>query len=248
MKQRLDEWIDKGKVDTDYHERQFRAPYRSTVTFCDWLDEIGLMVSNRELRIIDLCSGQGANIYYMSKRYPKSTFLGIDINAELVDKGNEFFRDNGITNCSLAVGDIYNLDAKYIGGFQGVLSFQTLSWLPEYESPIKAMTKLEPQWIAITSLFYDGQISCTINVKEYDDSLKIQRESFYNVYSLPLVTKCLKISGFNNCQVTPFEIDIDLPKPNKKLMGTYTEKLEDGHRMQISGPLLMPWFFIAASK
>ena len=248
IKQRKDEWIDKGKVRTDYHERQFREPYRGTVSVCNWLEKLGFINSDSRLTILDLCSGMGANIYYMSKRYPHSTFLGVDINPDFVKKGNNFFQNNGIKNCRLEVGDIYDLNAKYIGNFHGVISFQTLSWLPEFRSPIDVMTKLAPRWIAITSLFYDGQASCTVEVTEYDDSLEPHRNYFSNIYSLPIVMKYLKSMGYVDPQVKSYEIDIDLPKPNKNIMGTYTEKLESGHKLQISGPLLMPWYFIAARK
>lgn len=246
MKQRATEWIE--KVNTEYHERQFKEPYRSTVAFCDWLEEIGYIQKDSQLRIIDLCSGQGANIYYLGKRYPKSTFTGVDINSDLVISGNKFFKDSKIWNCHLEIGDIYKLDRKYVSEFDGILSFQTLSWLPEFKEPIEAMVDLQARWIALTSLFYDGQVSCTIEVREYDTTLNPRRDSFYNVYSLPVIEKCLSEKGYRNLQFTPFEIDIDLPKPSKKVMSTYTEKLENEHRLQISGPLLMPWYFIAARK
>ena len=92
MKQRTSEWIE--KINTEYHERQLKEPYRSTVAFCDWLEEIGYIHKDSELRIIDLCSGQGANIYYMGMRYPDSTFIGVDINSDIVMRGNKFFQDN----------------------------------------------------------------------------------------------------------------------------------------------------------
>lgn len=246
MKQRITEWIE--KVDLNYHERQFKAPYRSTVAFCDWLEEIRYLCQGSRLRIIDLASGGGANICYMKKRYPKCKFVGVDINPDLVTSGNKFFRDRGIENCCLELGDIYKLDKKYISEFDGIVSFQVLLGLPEFKEPIIAMSKLRAKWIALSSLFYDGPISCTIQVQDYDTTLQPYREGFYNVYSLPVVKKFLSERGYSNIQSTPFEIDIDLPKPKIKRRGTYTEKLQNGHRLQISGPLLMPWYFIAAKQ
>jgi ubiquinone/menaquinone biosynthesis C-methylase UbiE len=246
MKQRTTEWIE--KVDTKYHERQFKEPYRSTVAFCDWLEEIGYIRNDSHLRIIDLASGQGANIYYMGKRYPQSAFIGVDINPDLVTSGNKFFQDKGIRNCHLELGDIYKLDEKYASKFDGIVSFQTLSWLPEWKEPIIAMSKIHAKWIALSSLFHDGPISCTIEVQTYNTTLQPYIESFYNVYSLPVVKTFLSEIGYSNFRSTPFEIDIDLPKPDTKGMGTYTEKLQNEHRLQISGPLLMPWYFIAAKE
>ncbi|MBL7195622.1 MAG: methyltransferase domain-containing protein [Desulfobacterales bacterium] len=242
--QRTTEWIE--NVDTKYHERQFKEPHRSTIAFCDWLEEIGYIQRDSQLKIIDIGSGSGANIYYMGKRYPNSQFIGMDINSDLVTSGNQFFQDNGIENCQLIKGDIYNLSEKYVPANDAIVSFQTLSWLPEFKKPIASLSKLKARWIALSSLFYDGPLSCTIEVQDYDINLNPCKESFYNVYSLPVVRDYLLKNGYPKFQYTPFEIDIDLPRPSEKGRGTYTEKLKNGNRLQISGPLLMPWYFIAA--
>lgn len=251
MKQRLTEWLEpvkKGEI--DYYLRQFQKTYRSTVRLCDWLESFGLLDKNKKFTIADIGAGLGGNIYYMAKRYPQSFFVGIDINPKLVKMGNKLFKKFGQSNCKLVKGDLYNLDKKHIGKYEGIISFQTLSWLPNYNFPIKKMTELKANYIAITSLFYDGDINCKILVQDYTLPLgkKPYRESYYNTYSLKLVRELFAKYGYNNFDYIPFEIDIDLPKPKTKGMGTYTEKLENGRRIQISGPLLMNWYFILARK
>jgi len=246
MKQRTTEWIE--NIDLNYHERQFDTPYQSTIAFCDWLEEIGYINKDSQFTVIDLASGQGANTYYLAQRYKKSKFIGIDINSELVLRGNKYLQDKGIKNCYLEVGDIYRLEDKYISEIDAIVSFQTLSWLPEFKEPLAAMTKLKSKWIALTSLFYDGPISCTINVTDYDPKLYPIKESFYNIYSLPVVKEYMSELGYNHFESTPFEIGLDLPKPITKGRGTFTEKLENGRRLQISGPLLLPWNFIAVKS
>jgi hypothetical protein len=42
-----------------------------------------------------------------------------------------------------------------------------------------------------------------------------------------------------------FEISIDLEGPAEGGIGTYTAKLADGHRLQFSGAVFMPWKFAA---
>ena len=246
MNQRKTEWLE--KADMDYNERQFEFPYRSTVAFFDWLEELGYIDKNSGLRILDLGSGQGANIYYMNSRYPNCTYTGIDINEVLVEKGNQFFLKQGIENCQLEVGDIYNLDKKYKGEFDAVLSFQTLSWLPEFKKPLAAKFNLEAKWIALSSLFFEGLVSSTTEVQLYSDVSTIYKESYYNVYSLPVIEAFFAEHGYGDFKYSPFEIDIDLPEPENKSMSTYTKKMENGKRIQISGPLLMPWYFISAVK
>ena len=57
----------------------------------------------------------------------------------------------------------------------------------------------------------------------------------------------LKTLGYEKFEYIPFEIDIDLPQTTKDI-GTYTIKSEEGKRIQISAGLMMPWYFIVASK
>ena len=111
------------------------------------------------------------------------------------------------------------------------------------------MLQLDPTWIGITSLFFDGDVSCRIEVQ--DDATPTSempyRSSFYNVYAIPQIKQLLEHRGYHFA-CTPFEIDIDLPKPASNGMGTYTVRLEDGKRLQISGPLLMNWYFVLGRK
>lgn len=111
--QRTSEWIE--MVDTEYHNRQFRETYRSTVAFCDWMERCGYIRPDSELHILDMGSGQGANIYYMGQRYPGCSFVGVDINPELIEHGNRFFEDNQVLNCRLEVGDVYSSEASRPG-------------------------------------------------------------------------------------------------------------------------------------
>jgi hypothetical protein len=248
MEPRTTHWMDNSKVNFTYHERQFKEPYRSTVAFCDWIESINLINAGGRLNILDLCSGAGANMYYMSNRYPHMSFTGIEINKALVEYGNTMFSQHGLSQCILEVGDLYNLNSKYKGYFDGIIMFQTLNCLPDFMAPVQAMINLSPKWIASTFLAYDGYVSCSIEVTEFNRDFTPHRESFSNIYSLPLVKEYLSDNGYPNINVIPFEIDIDLPKPNDTLMTTFTQTLEDGHRLQISGPLLMPWYFIVAKK
>ena len=78
------------------------------------------------------------------------------------------------------------------------------------------------------------------------DFINAYRESGLDIWTTPQGLPGVEL-GFNNIKYKPFEIDIDLAKPVNR-MGTYTEKLENGHRIQISGPLLMPWYFVGGER
>lgn len=187
----------------------------------------------------------------MKKRFPGYNFTGLDINEELIKEGNSFLQQENI-GCKIEYGDLYNLDIKKLANrFEGVISYQTLSWLPEYEKALLEMIKLNPNWISLTSLFYDGLVDCKIEIQEFSSpkDKKSDKTCFYNIYSLPRVENFFFENGYQVFKSIPFEIDIDLPKPEHSKMQTYTQKIVDENkRLQISGPLLMSWVFIYAAK
>ena len=74
------------------------------------------------------------------------------------------------------------------------------------------------------------------------------RRQYYNIYSIPMIKEYLQEWGYTDFKYEPFDIDIDLEKPDHMDAQTYTIKTEDGRRIQISGAMLMPWYFIYASK
>ena len=249
MKQRLDEWI--KNYNDDYFNRQFKTPYQSTIKFCDWLEKLGVLTKQSNCNIMDIGTGKGANLYYMNERFPNCQYLGLDINNDFIQEGNAFFEKENICSCRLEYGDLYNLDKiKYSNKFEGIVSYQTLSWLPEYEKSLNEMIKLNPNWISLTSLFYDGLVDCKIEIQEFKNANEknSNKTAFYNIYSLPRIESFFFENGYKLFKYCPFEIDIDLQEPEHSHMQTYTKKLIDGKRLQISGPLLMNWFFIYAEK
>ena len=169
MRQDLTNWIEATKKETclKYYKRQLLKPYQSTVAFCRWLESKRCLNKERKDNILDIGAGMGGQMRYMAKKYPKSYFLGIDINLQLVKAGNEFFKKLGEKNCKLVKGNLYALNKEYVGKYNGIVSYQTLSWLPDYQLPIKKMAELKADWVAITSLFYEGNVSCKTIIQDY---------------------------------------------------------------------------------
>lgn len=102
-------------------------------------------------------------------------------------------------------------------------------------------------FIIIIFLFTDFWVDLAINVMQYESG-KFNNPSgpyHYNIYCYGRFQEnCLKL-GATRLEYRDFHIDIDLFVPSHRLMGTYTLKAEGGKRLQYSGPLLMPWRFIA---
>lgn len=250
MEQRKIDFMDLTDSRKEWHRTQYAEPYRLVIAFANWLESNGCLNTSEKARILDIGAGGGANIFHLARRFPKSKFTGLELNPELVNLGKEQFKKFNQQNCRLLQGDIYEIDEDFIGKFDGILNTQLLLHLPEFRTPITNLIKLKPKWIAMASLFFDGEINCTIHIQDYTNPLagNPYGEKNYNIYCLRLVKELFEEEGYTQFKFAPFEIDIDLPKPKTKGMGTYTETLKNGHRLQISGPLLMPWHFVLAKK
>jgi hypothetical protein len=154
-----------------------------------------------------------------------------------------------VENCNLIVGDIFNLEQSMVGKYDGVISTQTFNILSDYREIAKVMCSLEPNWMAFSTLGFEGLIDYNIKLYDYTKQKDGQcSEVFYNIYSLPLMQEYFKNLGYSKFEFKEFEMDVDLPQTNKQGRGTYTVKTEYGKRMQISGAMLMPWYFVFVSK
>jgi len=110
---------------------------------------------------------------------------------------------------------------------------------------LKDLISMTKNHIFLSSLFYDGDIDFEIKVREYKKSEAEKKfNAYYNVYSLPQFKKFVYSLGVKDIKIYDFNIGIDLEKPLDDMMGTYTEKLESGKRIQISGAVVMSWKII----
>ena len=241
------DWIkESGSGPTMYFSNQYVKPYRSTVMLHEWLKRRNVFAGRN--RIADVACGMGAPTAYFASKEPQCEFTGLDFNPLLVKEAQE--RSRQVPNARFEEGNIYQLQSKYYGKFDGILSLQTLSWLDGYEEPVRQMAAIDPRWIAITSLFFDGPVDARISIQDYSKPMddKPFKDAFYNTYSLPRFKEFMRRLGYHAFDCSPFEIDCDLERIRGAGMDTYTRRLEGGVRLQISGPLLMNWYFILASK
>jgi hypothetical protein len=102
----------------------------------------------------------------------------------------------------------------------------------------------------MTSLFYDGPVNTIVRTQDYTIPIGDSpfRESYYNIYSIPLVREHLANLGYDSFACVPFEIDIDLKRPQEGGMRSFTQRLADGRRLQFGGPVYLSWHFIAATR
>jgi cyclopropane fatty-acyl-phospholipid synthase-like methyltransferase len=236
-------WID--PVSMAYHLKQWDEPKRSTVAFQDFFRE----EIEESKFILDIGAGAGAATSYIASKNPKTKIKGIDISPELIDIANSTLlaQKFNLDQVSFEVGDWFDLKPA-TEEVDGVISLQTISWVSELKKPLEQIfMRIKPKWIGMSGLFFDGDISCKTEVFEHVKNRKV----FYNTYSIEELKRISSKFGFEVAKAQSFQIDIDIPKPaNKDILSTYTkttteEKIE---RLQISGPLLLNWYFVLLKR
>lgn len=248
MQEALNEWLVIDEDNMKFHMRQYNEPYRSTVKFAEYLQK---KVKGTDNKILDLGCGAGAALGYIIKQGKKvyGGGYGIDINKNLVEIGNKILKERKVNNCELKYGNIFEINRNSLGRIDGIISLQTFNILPDYKGIARCMCELEPAWIAFSTLGFEGLIDYNIKLFDYTKSNDGEySEVFYNIYSLPKMKEYFLCLGYSKFDYVEFEMDIDLPQTNKMGRGTYTIKTEHGKRMQISGGMMMPWYFVFVEK
>jgi ubiquinone/menaquinone biosynthesis C-methylase UbiE len=232
----------------DYHRRQYETPYRSTVALGEVVRET-LPDPAAPMRAIDVGCGGGANIHYLRTLLPNTTWLGVDFAPETIALARRAIAETGgVADVEFVEGD-FNALGEFLPArsFDLVFSIQTLSWLATYEHALEELLGLvAPAGHAfITSLFTDFRVDVRSDVTLYDEeSFERTTSIFYNVYSVArFAAECRRL-GAARVDAIDFDIDRDLAPPENDAMGTYTHRLDNGRRLQFSGPLLLPWKFV----
>lgn len=222
-----------------YHLDQWRNVKQSTKFFSEVLRK----ELSESKSILDLGGGCGSATAYLARRYPDVQFVVGDFVPQLLELGRRQAKRENLANLSFEYVDWFDIQTN--GGFDGVISLQTLSWLPEFERPMQEIfEKINSNWIGISSLFFPGQISSIAKIVEHIDN----STRFYNTYSMPQFCDFCYPFGYDVTNWHKFIPPEPLPKPSDQdIMGTYTLEARakgEPEILQISGPLLLNWYVV----
>jgi SAM-dependent methyltransferase len=87
--------------------------------------------------ILDAGCGSGVFTFELAKRHPDAQVLGIELEQDLVDRGNEIARRAGLTNCRFEQGDVTKLD--YDRAFDLVVSVDNFEHVEDDVSAMRAL-------------------------------------------------------------------------------------------------------------
>ena len=240
------EWLNSDDSEINYHIKQYIEPKLYTLECLEIfaknnLDEFSQL-------IVDFGCGGGAVTNLFASKYPKINFVGLDVNPDYI----EMAKSNSAKNATFRVFDLYtDIGSLTDLNIDCLFSFQTLSWSENYSEFLQMIMNTKPKNVLITSLFYSGDVDANISIRDYSRKMSDigYRETFYNIYSIPRLDSELEKIGYKIDKALPFEINIDLPKPeNTTGMTTYTVMTEEKKRLQISGPILMSWYTLLIKK
>jgi SAM-dependent methyltransferase len=226
-----------------YHSRQFDQMYRSTARLISFLRET---TKRPEGQALDVACGAGANIYHLSQPFPSYRWTGVDLAGDVTFPiGRPRLREAGL-EVELIQGDFFKL-TELVGGrrFDLVLCLQTLLGIPRYEQLLEQLLAVTRGWLCVSSLFTEFNVDVYNGAVDYTRAPAAQRGWHFNTYSLQRFRDLCRAGGALEIVDREFEIDIDLAPPASGGLATYTQKREDGHRLQFTGPIYQPWRFVA---
>ena len=85
---------------------------------------------SRKARVLELGSSFGGNIISQALYNPEAEFIGVDLTAEQVKKGNEVIEKIGLQNIKLIEKNILDINEDF-GKFDYIIVHGVFSWVPE---------------------------------------------------------------------------------------------------------------------
>jgi ubiquinone/menaquinone biosynthesis C-methylase UbiE len=225
-----------------WHANQYAGPNRSTIHLREFVTRV-LAQEESPSEVLDAGCGGGAKMAHLADLFPAAHWTGVDLEEKAIELARERLDPERFT---LVQGDVEKLEETFgAQHFDISFSLMALSCVEDYERPIQQLLAVTRGWLFVLTLFAEGEIDAFIRIRGRMLGPQEGVVAHYNVYSLPRFKEFCRQHGAKEIIAEPFEMDIDIPRPDHGGMGTWTERLADGRRLQLSGSLTMPWWFVA---
>lgn len=227
----------------EYYQRSFLQKTEQQVL----LEKLLLRESLQPSAIADIACGGGSLSFHLSKLYPKANFSLADLNQEAIELARKnlaniparFFNES-----------IYQLRSFASDQFDLVCCWQTLSWLDKPHVALQELIRIaKPGAKIYLSSLFNLDHDTDLYTKVLDHSRPSSAEALhfnYNTYSKKTIAHWVgqRASHF---EIIPFKINIDL-KYEGRGIGTFTRKLDNGDRIQLSAGMLLNWGILIITK
>lgn len=81
-------------------------------------------------RVLELGCAGGGNLFPLALKFPKASFVGLDLSAEEIDDANEMKKELGLSNIDFQQKDIMEIDESF-GTFDYIICHGVFSWVPD---------------------------------------------------------------------------------------------------------------------
>lgn len=82
-------------------------------------------------KVLELGCAEGGNLVPHAARFPKATFVGVDLSKVQIDAGNAHIKELGLKNIELKHCSITDIDQKF-GKFDYIICHGVISWVPDF--------------------------------------------------------------------------------------------------------------------
>lgn len=213
----------------------------------DILDKEQIFEGKDNLELADIACGLADIPYFLSQKYAFKSCDCIDLSEKMIAEAKRIHQEGGLDICNYEVHDCYSIPGE--NKYDVIFFWKILLALAEYKEIVKKLYTLtkEGGYTIISSLFNDKDVD--LEIKARDHALDMGQDDFfyYNIYSVKEFTKYCQEIGFKKVTFYDFDIGIDLPDTFEG-MGTYTVKMADEKRMQISSGIWMNWKIVVLQK
>lgn len=207
------------------------------------LEEILQCLRLAPRRIADIACGAGSLSFHLSDLYPRAHFTLVDANDDAVDIAAQV--------AARFDAEVLKADAHALplpaDAFDLVFFWHTLLCITDPQPAFAELIRIcRPGGrVFISSLFnLDHDVDLYIRAVDHTRASARAGGSWpYNCFSERT------IRSWTDCELTfhDCEMNIDLPRGGRAL-GTYTQRMEDGRRLQISAGILMNWKILEVRK
>ena len=190
---------------------------------------------------------------YYVKNYPKVKFTGLDYRKNNIARAKVLYKKFKLVNSDFVqFNALKKNNNKNLLKPDGIISEKTFCTFKDIKKPIINLINLQPKWIAINSLFYEGNMDVLVHIRETKSFYAVNYkdnnpDGDFNIFSINNLNNILKKTKYKITQIKPFFPPKEI-KADKKYRGSYTMRTAINKNTCFSGPVLLPWYFILIEK
>jgi len=236
--------------DVNNEIKQYKITYQSTIAFDKFINRKML----KSKTVMDAGCGKSGTMSFYVKKYKNVNFIGTDYKKVNILVSRTIYKKFNLNPKTefIQLNLLNKIKNKKLSNLDGIISEKTFCVFKNIEKPLLNLIKLRPKWIAINSLFYDGNMDILTHIRSKKDFKTIDPQDSnpdgdFNIFSLPSLKNFLKKKKYKITKVQTF-----FPKKkitfDRRYRGTYTTKTAFNKFTCFTGPVFLPWKFVLIEK